>query len=120
MSLATGDTLAGRYRLIRPLGEGGMGGVYLVEDLRDGGRWALKEVLDDAALPEVEREWARERFDQEIALMRALTREGGAARIPAYHDDFGAGANRYLVMEYIPGDTLQERIDAARGPLPER
>lgn len=97
-----------------------MGGVYLVEDLRDGSRWALKEVLDDASLPDVERQWAREHFDQEIALMRALTRQSGAARIPAYHDDFSAGANRYLVMEYIPGDTLEARIDAAHGPLPER
>ena len=120
MSLAPGDTLAGRYRLIRPLGEGGMGGVYLVEDLRDGGRYALKEVLDDASLPEVERQWAREHFDQEIALMRTLSRQHGGARIPIYHDDFSAGPNRYLVMEYIPGDTLEARIDAASAPLPER
>lgn len=120
MSLAPGDTLASRYRLIRPLGEGGMGGVYLVEDLRDGGRWALKEVLDDASLPEDERQWARSHFDQEIALMRALSGQSGGARIPTYHDDFTTGPNRYLVMEYIPGDTLEARIEATKGPLPER
>ncbi len=123
MSLAAGATLAGHYRLIRPLGEGGMGGVYLVEDLRDGGRWALKDVLDDASLPDDERQWARDHFDQEIALMRELSGisgHAGAARIPAYHDDFIIGPNRYLVMEYIPGDTLEERIEAAKGPLPER
>ncbi|HEU0026143.1 MAG TPA: tetratricopeptide repeat protein [Ktedonobacterales bacterium] len=120
MTLATGVTLASRYRLIRPLGEGGMGGVYLVEDLRDGGRWALKEVLDDASLPEDERQWARAHFDREIALMRRLSGHVGAARIPAWHDDFTIGPNRYLVMEYIPGDTLEARIEAAKGPLPER
>ncbi len=120
MSLAPGDTLAGRYQLIRPLGEGGMGGVYLVEDMQDGGRWALKEVLDDASLPEDERQWARSHFDQEIALMRALSVQSGGARIPLYHDDFATGSNRYLVMEYIPGDTLEARIEAAKGPLPER
>jgi tetratricopeptide (TPR) repeat protein len=120
MTLATGVTLANRYRLIRPLGEGGMGGVYLVEDLRDGARWALKEVLDDASLPEDERQWAREHFDREIALMRQLSGHIGAARIPAWHDDFTIGPNRYLVMEYIPGDTLEDRIETAKGPLPER
>jgi tetratricopeptide (TPR) repeat protein len=120
MSLAPGVTLAGRYRLIRSLGEGGMGGVYLVEDLRDGGRWALKVVLDDASLPEDERQWARSHFDREIALMRELSAHSGAARIPAYHDDFTVGPNRYLVMEYIPGDTLEARIEAAKSPLPER
>ena len=123
MSLAAGVTLAGRYRLIRPLGEGGMGGVYLVEDLRDGGRWALKDVLDDASLPDGERQWARDHFNQEIALMRELSKTSGAAgaaRIPTYHDDFTIGANRYLVMEYLPGDTLEERIETAKGPLPER
>ncbi len=120
MSLAVGDTLAGRYLLIRPLGEGGMGGVYLVEDLRDGGRWALKEVLDDASLPEDERQWARNHFNQEIALMRKLSAYTGGARIPAYHDDFIIGSNHYLVMEYISGETLETRIEATKGPLPER
>jgi serine/threonine protein kinase/Flp pilus assembly protein TadD len=120
MTLAAGDILVNRYQLIRPLGEGGMGGVYLVEDRRDGGRWALKEVLDDASLPEDERQWARDHFDQEIALMRNLSRYRGLARIPAYHDDFTLGSNRYLVMEYIPGDTLEQRIEASHGPLPER
>lgn len=120
MTLAVGATLAGRYRVIRPLGEGGMGGVYLVEDLRDGGRWALKDVLDDASLSDGEREWARAHFDSEIDLMRALSNESAAARIAAWHDDFTIGPNRYLVMEYIPGDTLEKRIDSRQGPLPER
>jgi serine/threonine protein kinase len=101
MTLVAGDTIANRWRLIRPLGEGGMGGVYLVEDLREGGRWALKEVLNDTSVPEEERQWARDHFDREIVLMRELARDPGfqsRARIPAYHADFAVGANLYLVM----------------------
>ena len=52
MNLAVGTTLAGQFRVIRRLGEGGMGGVYLVEDIRTGERWALKEALDDPTASE--------------------------------------------------------------------
>lgn len=120
MSLLAGMTLAGRYRVVRRLGEGGMGGVYLVEDARGGDRWALKEALNDATLPPEERAWAQSHFEAEVAIMRQLSRIAAKARIPAYHDDFTADGRRYLVMEYIPGDTLEARIDNAHGPLPER
>ncbi len=120
MNLAAGTTLAGRYRIIRRLGEGGMGGVYLVEDGRTGKQWALKEALADATASAEEIEWAREHFDQEVALMRRLKGVAAQAGIPTYHGDFTEQGRRYLVMDYIPGDTLEARIDAARAPLPER
>lgn len=120
MNLAAGTTLAGHYRVIRRLGEGGMGGVYLVEDTRTGKRWALKEALDDPTATEEERAWAREHFDQEVALMVRLRAVAAQAGVPAYETDFTERGRRYLVMEYIPGDSLEERIDAARAPLPER
>lgn len=122
MNLAVGATLAGKYRVLRRLGEGGMGGVYLIEETTTGQRWALKEALaDDTASPE-DREWASEHFDAEVALLRRLTRSGTAALagIPTFHDDFAERGRRYLVMEYLPGDTLEARIDNAKAPLPER
>ena len=88
MNLAAGTTLAGHYRVIQRLGEGGMGGVYLVEDTRTGKRWALKEALDDPTATEEERAWAREHFDQEVALMLRLRAVATQAGVPAYEADF--------------------------------
>ncbi len=120
MNLVAGTTLAGHYQVIRQLGEGGMGGVYLVEDTRTGKRWALKEALDDPTATDEERAWAREHFDQEVALMLRLRPVAAQAGVPAYEADFTEQGRRYLVMEYIPGDSLEARIEAARAPLPER
>ncbi|HEY7974418.1 MAG TPA: serine/threonine-protein kinase, partial [Ktedonobacterales bacterium] len=120
MNLASGTTLAGRYRVMRRLGEGGMGGVYLVEDIHQGERWAMKEALADTTASAEDIEWAREHFDQEVALMKRLKGVAAQAGIPTYHDDFSEQGRRYLVMDYIPGDTLEARIDATRAPLPER
>lgn len=125
MNLAVGSTLAGNagnYRVLRRLGEGGMGGVYLAEDTRTGERWAIKEALADETASAEDREWAREHFEQEVTLMRRLTDSGTARRagIPTFRDEFAKHGRRYLVMEYIPGDTLEARIDAAKAPLPER
>jgi tetratricopeptide (TPR) repeat protein len=120
MNLAAGTTLVGRYRVMRRLGEGGMGGVYLVEDIARGERWALKEALADTTASAEDIEWAREHFDQEVALMKRLKGVAAQAGIPTYHDDFSEQGRRYLVMDYIPGDTLEARIDAAKAPLPER
>ena len=120
MNLAAGATLASWYRVIRRLGEGGMGVVYLVEDLRTGDRWAMKEALADPKASAEDREWAREHFDREVRLMRELRPLATEAGIPVYHDDFIEQGAHYLLMEYIPGDTLEARIDAAKAPLPER
>ena len=47
MPLLNGQILQSRYRILRPLGQGGMGAVYLAEDLRLGSRCALKEQTPD-------------------------------------------------------------------------
>ncbi|HEU5439284.1 MAG TPA: protein kinase [Ktedonobacterales bacterium] len=117
MALTAGAVLHGRYRLLRPLGTGGMGSVYLVEDLRRPGTvWALKQLLDDGTLPADEAAQARARFTAEIALMRRLRHP----RLPRFVESFDEGGARYFVMEFIPGGTLDERLAAARAPLPER
>src|ERR1700759_4605156 len=45
-TLAPGTLVAGRYRIVRELGRGGMGAVYVVEHVNTGGLWALKVMLD--------------------------------------------------------------------------
>lgn len=117
MALTPGAVLHGHYRLLRPLGTGGMGSVYLVEDLRHAGTvWALKQLLDDGTLPADEAAQARTRFTAEIALMRRLRHP----RLPRFVESFDEGGARYFVMEFIPGGTLDERLAATGAPLPER
>lgn len=117
MSLAVGTILAGRYRVLARLGDGGMGTVYQAEDLRLPGRlWAIKELLDDPKEPPTERAAALARFDEEVALLARLSNP----RIPGVVDRFGGRGGQYFVMDYIPGASLEQRQARAGGPLPER
>src|SRR5689334_21128622 len=103
MSLAVGTILAGRYRILARLGDGGMGTVYQAEDLRLPGRlWALKELLDDPHEPPEERAAALKRFDEEVALLARLSNP----RIPGVVDRFSERGGQYFVMDYIPGASL--------------
>lgn len=117
MGLPLGIVLARRYRVLAQLGEGGMGSVYKVEDTaRRSKVFALKELLDDSTASPEDVAWAQKRFDDEIELMRHLRHP----RIPSFIQDFYEGGRRYFVMEYIPGDTLEQRLERTHGPLPER
>ena len=116
MPLAPGIVLAGRYRLLARLGEGGMGSVYKVEDTTRPGRYlALKELLDDATLPPDERAAAIKRFDDEIALLRRLRHP----RIPSFEGHFLERGQHYFLMALIPGVTLEDLQAQTRGKLPE-
>jgi tetratricopeptide (TPR) repeat protein len=117
MSLAVGTILAGRYRILARLGEGGMGSVYQAEDLlRPGLMWAIKELLRDATTPADEWEAAVKRFDAEIRLMASLSNP----RIPRVVDSFTEGLRRFFVMDFIPGQSLEQRLEQAQAPLPEQ
>jgi len=96
------------YRIVRQLGHGGMGAVYLAEDEALGRRVAIKVVAEaiarDAAV--------RARFLREARLL-ATVEHPNVVRVYS----FGASEERaYLVMEYVEGETLADRIQ--RGPLP--
>ena len=99
-----GELFAG-YRLLRPIGRGGQGQVWLAEDPRLGRSVALK-VLDGLALsPD-----ALARFRREVLIASRLDDPG----ICAVYD---AGEERgvpYLAMRYVPGRTLAELLEAAR------
>ena len=95
------------YRVIRPLGEGGMGTVYLAEDVALGRRVAIKMVSQSVARDSD----IRERFLREARLL-ATIEHPNVVRVYS----FGASeARAYLVMEYVEGETLADRI--RRGPI---
>lgn len=101
-----GQTL-GHYNVESELGAGGMGRVYLATDTRLERRVAIK-VLHEASLEDQDR---LTRFDREARLLASLNHPN----IAAIHGLEHAGPLKFLVLEYVPGRTLAERI--ASGPL---
>jgi serine/threonine protein kinase len=100
--ITPGDTLGGRYRVVRLLGEGAMGAVYEAEHALIGRRVALK-VLHERFSASAE---AVERFHAEA---RATAAIGHPHIVDVL--DFGSDAGRpYLVMELLRGETLAERL----------
>ena len=104
--------VAGRYWLLRELGRGGMGTVWLAEDQLVQRRVAVKELRPPPGLPDAELDTFRNRALRE-ATNAARIRHPGAVTlydvIPATADDDAI----YLVMEYIEGPTLDQLIVAS-------
>jgi serine/threonine-protein kinase len=103
-----GQLIDGRYRIVGRIGEGGVGVVYRAEHIQLKRPVAVK-VLHGlfAANPEL-----RLRFEREAL---AASKAAHASCVAVL--DFGTFAGRpYLVMEYVEGQLLSERL--ARGPLP--
>jgi len=105
-----GTQLAGCYCLKEVLGEGGMGRVYLGEDVRLRRKVAIKVMIPCAE----GQERALRRFQREARSIAAL----GHQHIVTVFDvgELGDGSF-YLVMEYLEGETLLERLKRCR-PLP--
>ncbi|HKR62196.1 MAG TPA: serine/threonine-protein kinase, partial [Thermoanaerobaculia bacterium] len=104
------DTIAiPGYRIERRLGEGGMGAVYLAEEIALSRRVAIK-VVSDRIARDAE---VRARFLREARLL-ATVEHPNVVRVYT----FGSVEDRpYLVMEYVEGETLAERIQRT-GPMP--
>jgi serine/threonine-protein kinase len=115
-AMAPGDRLEGRYMIVRPLGKGGMGAVYLVEDARIAGRQlALKEMSEQGIDP-AEAKTALEAFKREAQLLLRLDH----ANLPKVFDTFSDNNRHFLVMAFVTGKTLEKRLEEAGGALPER
>jgi eukaryotic-like serine/threonine-protein kinase len=109
--LKNGEVLRGRYKIREPIGQGGMGSIYLADDTRLKGReCALKEVEYDRALPENIREEAREQFLREATVLARLDHPN----LPKVSDIFSSGPRDYLVMDYVPGKDLRTLMLEAR------
>ena len=106
--MLTPDTiLQGRYRIVRQLGQGGMGAVYEAIDQRLDTTVALKETL-------FTEERLRKQFEREARLLARLHHPA----LPRVSDHFSEGDGQFLVMQFIPGDDLSEMMNRKRGPFP--
>jgi len=108
----------GAYRIVRQLGKGGMGAVWLVAQTKAFDRLAvLKEVVEYYdPLDARERQRAIERFEAEARTLGDLKHPG----IPDLYAYFSEGRHNYLVMEYIEGPDLRKwltRLDEHTGQL---
>ncbi len=96
--LSPGEVLGGRYRIVAMVGEGGMGQVYLADDLVLGESVALKLLPADMA----QRPGVLERFFTEVRLAREVSHPS-VARV----HDIAEFDGRYLLsMEFVDGETL--------------
>jgi eukaryotic-like serine/threonine-protein kinase len=107
--LAPGDVI-GHYRVVSPIGSGGMAQVYLAEDVRLGRQLALK-VLSQRATGDDER---LRRFETEARAVSALNHPN----ILTIYDVGRVEGTEFLATEYIEGVTLRSLIN--RGPLDVR
>jgi serine/threonine protein kinase len=114
--LAIGTVLNSQYRIVRLVGGGGMAWVYQVEELPPANRnlWALKE-LRPQTQDRAERATARKLFQQEARLLRDLDH----VNIPKIAGFFEENGRACLVMEFIWGESLEKRLEAANAPLLE-
>jgi eukaryotic-like serine/threonine-protein kinase len=109
--LKAGEVLRGRYKIRRIIGQGGMGSIYLADDLRlDGRLCALKEVEHDRSLPADLLREAREQFQREAVVLARLDHPN----LPKVSDFFSVGSRDYLVMDFIPGKDLRTLMIEAR------
>lgn len=109
MMTALGRVIGNRYRLLYPLGKGGMGAVWVAEHVELGVNAAVKFI--DPRLAEDER--ARKRFKREARAAAAL-QSTHVVHVFDYGIDKG---DPYIVMELLTGETLATRL-AREGRLP--
>ncbi|MFS1512604.1 serine/threonine protein kinase [Chengkuizengella sp. SCS-71B] len=102
------DCLGGRYRILSIIGQGGMGAVYLAEDLKlRGKRWAIKESKGNGHV---------QNFRKEAETLIQLNHP----YLPNIVDYFPPNENgiSYLVMDYIHGQNLAQKFKNMRNQLP--
>jgi len=102
--LLSGDLIAGKYRLERELGRGGMGTVWSALHVTLNQRVAIKLIASDQSRSAD----ARHRFSVEA---KAAARLRSRHVVQVYDDGETPDGTPYIVMEYLEGETLEERLE---------
>src|SRR6266849_1455018 len=117
-SPVSGALLAGRYRILALVGEGGFGAVYKVLDVqRHEALVALKQINLSGLSPRDVIE-ATDTFNREVGMLSGLKHPN----LPRIYQSFTDTEHWYLAMDFIEGQTLEEYLKSARGghlPLEE-
>ena len=113
-ALPSETLLGGRYRIELPLGKGGMGAVYRAHDERLDIVCAIKQMSAALLQTDDERERARRAFHEEAKLLARLNHPN----LPRVTDHFTEDGKEYLVMEFVPGETLAQVMRRQPPPWP--
>jgi len=109
--LVPNHLLKQRYRIIGQVGKGGFGAVYKATDIKSSNRLVAVKELNPSGQNLQEIAEATEAFKQEAHLLTGLAHQS----LPHIYDHFPEAGSWYLVMDFIEGETLEKRLDKARG-----
>ncbi len=110
MPFTTGTVLNNRYRIVKLLGQGGFGAVYRAWDMNLERPVALKENLETG-------EAAERQFKRETKMLVELMHP----HLPRVFDYFSLpGQGQYLVMDYVEGEDLEQKLQMRAAPLEEK
>ena len=115
MSPNTGDIIVSRYKIVRKLGEGGFGKVFLAKDIHlDNKKVALKMCSAPPTDP-IKYRRALRQFKKEASILANLRHPN----LPLVTDLFVDEKTPFFVMDYIQGEDLAERLNRYPTGLPE-
>ena len=118
--LSAGTVLRSRYKIVEFISQGGMGAIYMAEDLRLEGRaCAVKEMWTDVDAGPDDLGQVQVQFHREASILARLDHPN----LPKVSDYFAENSRDYLVMDFVPGKDLKQLMEEARSRgemLPER
>ncbi len=101
-----------RYRILERVGEGGFGSIYKAEDLDEHCQLVAIKQINLKLLSPKEMIEVTDSFNREVKYLSCLKH----GRIPRMYDSFTDPDHWYVIMEYIKGETLEEKLKkASRG-----
>ncbi|HEY9840708.1 MAG TPA: protein kinase [Candidatus Obscuribacterales bacterium] len=107
VSPANGTIVLNKYRILEEIGRGGMGVIYLAEDIRLGRQVAIKELVLSRTIQGKEKDDIISRFQREARTTSTLNHPNIVTIF-----DVGEDQNRHFIaMEYLPGKTLKDYLD---------
>ena len=116
--LDTGPLLAGRYRVLAKVGEGGFGEVYKARDIQRRHRLVAIKQINLGGLSARQIIEATDSYNREVSMLSRLSHRN----LPRIYDHFTDATHWYVVMQYIEGETLEDYLKRAKGghlPLKE-
>ena len=112
--LDAGSLLAGRYRILAKVGEGGFGVVYKARDIKRRHRLVAIKQIDLGGLSPRRIIEATDSYNREVSMLSRLSHRN----LPRIYDHFTDPTHWYVVMQYIEGETLEDSLKRAKGGRP--
>lgn len=100
-----------RYRILEQIGAGGFAAVYKAEDTQFGNRIVAVKEMSQSGMSQKEVKEAADSFERETLMLAGLQHQN----LPRIYDHFYDNGHWYLVMDFIEGETLEDRLKKTVG-----